>query len=248
MHSRLSFVFELIVSTLGCEPSNKATNSAKSQKNGLVKQHYPSGAVKTEIEYKDGKRHGLAKRYYENGLLHQEITYENNIKQGEAKTYYKNGKLFQLTPYENGYIQGIRMKYRDDGSLMAEIPYYYDQPCQGMIEYLLNGKRKKQYPAINVIRKDNLLKNSTYTLRFQMSEKMQNVKFFEGTLDENGCMVNELENFYSPRKGVAEITFDLPPGGFIMKEFNIIAKGKTKLGNPYITQRRLNLAIENPGM
>ena len=81
-----------------------------------------------------------------------------------------------------------------------------------------------------------------------MSEPMQKVKFYEGTLDENGCMLNELENFYSPRPGIAEIALELPPGSFIMKEFNVIAKGKTKLGNPYITQRKLNLALENPGI
>ena len=246
MYRQFFFVLLLVFS---CElPVENKQKKAKRPKDGLITQYYPSGAVKSEIEYKNGKRHGLAKRYYQNGGLHQEINYVNNVKDGAAKTYFKNGELYQHTPYENGYIQGLRMKYREDGNLMAEVPYHYGEPCQGMIEYLLNGKRKKQYPTIEVTRDDQLLRSSKYTLRFSMSERMQSVMFYEGTLDENGCMLNELDNFYSPRPGIAEITLELPPGSFIMKEFNIIAKGKTKLGNPYITQRKLNLALENPGI
>lgn len=240
----------LVIILYGCETPNESRELSddRGTRNGLIKRYYANGNIKSEIEYKEGKRHGLAKRYYEDGGLHQEINYINNIKDGEAKTYYKNGRLFQVTPYENGYIQGLRLKYRENGNLMAEVPYHYGEPCQGMIEYLLNGKRKKQYPAIEVTRNDQLLKSNKYTLKFSMSERMQKVMFYEGTLDTDGCLLNELENFYSPRPGVAEITFELPPGTFIMKEFNVIARGKTKLGNPYITQRTLNLAIENPGM
>ncbi|MEM6523635.1 MAG: toxin-antitoxin system YwqK family antitoxin [Bacteroidota bacterium] len=246
----MSKVFLFIATMLiACEiPETNQKAGKKTIKDGLIKQFYPGGKIKSEIEYKNGKRDGLAKRYYKNGRVHQEITYLNNVKDGEAKTYYENGKLFQLTPYENGYIQGYRLKYRENGELMAEVPYHYGEPCQGMIEYLLNGKRKKHYPSIEVTHYDQILKSNKYTLRFAMSERMKKVQFYEGTLDENGCMLNELDNFYSPRPGLAEITFELPPGSFMMKEFNVIAKGKTVLGNPYITQRTLNLALENPGI
>ncbi|MEM9856854.1 MAG: toxin-antitoxin system YwqK family antitoxin [Bacteroidota bacterium] len=245
MYQRILFLLVLIAA---CDTSEtKSKVSKKGAKEGLVKQYYPGGNIKSEITYKDGQRHGLAKRYYKSGKLHQEINYFNNIKDGEAKTYYQSGKLYQLTPYENGYIQGYRLKYREDGRLMAEVPYHFGEPCQGMIEYLLNGKRKRQYPSIEVLNKDQLQKKNKYTLQFTMSEKMQKVQFYEGTLDENGCMLNELENFYSPRPGLAEISFELPPGSAINRVFNVIAKGKTVLGNPYITQRTLKLMIENPG-
>ncbi|MEM7107447.1 MAG: toxin-antitoxin system YwqK family antitoxin [Bacteroidota bacterium] len=242
------FLF-IAIMLLACEkPEANQKTGKKAAKDGMIKQFYPGGKIKSEIEYKNGKRHGLAKRYYKNGQVHQEITYLNNVKDGEAKTYYENGQLYQLTPYENGYIQGYRLKYRDNGDLMAEIPYHYGEPCQGMIEYLLNGKRKKQYPSIEVTYDDQILRRNKYTLRFRMSEKMQKVQFYEGTLDNDGCMLNELENFYSPQPGLAEISFELQPGSFIMKEFTVVAKGKTILGNPFITERRLNLALENPGM
>jgi len=229
-----------------CTPAEQ-DKQKKSRKNGLVTQYRKDGSLKTEIEYKNGKRHGLARSYYENGQLRQEITYENNVKHGEAKTYYQSGQLYQITPYHNGYIHGTREKYRMEGNLMAEVPYYYSSPCQGLMEYLLNGKRKKQYPAIEIEIDDQLSVNNQYIIRFSMSEKMKDVAFYHGTLDENGCMVDEMENIYSPRTGVGEITFNLLPGYAVREEFNIIAKGTTKLGSPYITQRQMSLAVENKG-
>lgn len=229
------------------EESKKEPENKNKKKNGLVTQSYSNGVIKNEIEYKDGLKHGLAKSYYKSGKLKQEITYVNNRKQGVANTYYEHGKLYQSTQYVDDVMNGIRKKYRQNGKLMAEIPYINGKACSGLKEYLLNGEIKKKYPKIDIQEVDRLIKDNKFILRIKMSDGTKRVKFYSGKLTKGGCLDSGLFKMTDTNRGVLEITYDLNPGMFMMDELNFVAEVKTTLGNPYIIQRKYNLAIENKG-
>ena len=57
----------------------------------IKKQCYPSGNLRMEKSYKNGKLDGIIKVYYENGEL-------------GAERIYKNGKLQSIHIYKNGKI------------------------------------------------------------------------------------------------------------------------------------------------
>ncbi|MTI39805.1 toxin-antitoxin system YwqK family antitoxin [Fulvivirga lutimaris] len=232
---------------LACDDLPKE-EAKKKIKDGVVKQYYANKVLKTEIEYKDGKRNGTAKNYYKDGKLHQQIEYANGKKNGEAITYYENGKVYQITPYENDLIHGLRKKYRQNGKLMAEVPYNYDRPCRGLKEFLLDGSLKKQYPKLTVQPIDNVLKNGTYILRIKSSDGTSRIKFFVNTkLGVNGCLEGSEPSTSLTEPGVLEVKFNLPENTFIMEELHFVAEITTTLGNPYITHTKHNLAIENRG-
>lgn len=247
MTKAISLIFVTII-FLGCDQiTNRSEKKPDNKKDRLLKTYRKDGTLKTEINIKNGKKNGIAKSYYKNGKLRQEVNYINNVKHGMVKTYYESGKLYQSTPYTNGKIEGIRKKYKQTGALVAEVPYHADSPCEGLKEYLLNGDLKKMYPEIVVTPIDNLLKGGEYTLRITISDNSKNVTFYVGELDEMGCLKGGIMNLQPQNPGVLEIKYQLGPGMFIMEELHFIAVVKTKLGNPFVTTKHYNLAIENRG-
>jgi hypothetical protein len=244
LYSSLLILFLL----LGCDSLEKSKKPSKKITDGVVKQYRTDGELKNEITFKDGKKHGLAKTYYKDGMLHQEIEYINNVQHGLATTYYETGKVYQITPYDSGKINGIRKKYRKNGDLMAEIPYDHNSPCKGLKEYLLDGSLKKKYPKIIVKTIDNILKNGKYKLRFTISDNSRNVDYYPGTeLTKNGCFKEIVRPMSSQKKGMAELTYTLPVGTFLMEEIKMVAVVTTRLGSPFVTDITYNLALENRG-
>lgn len=242
-------IYSLILATsvTACDSMEKGTGNKSGKKDGVVKQHRGDGSLKNEISYKNGKRNGIAKTYYKNGVLRQQVNYVNNVKHGEVTTYYETGKKYQVTPYENGKINGIRKKYRMDGRLLAEVPYVKDEPCAGLKEYLLNGEPKTQYPDIIITEIDNLLKANEFILRLSISDNSKKVVYYLGELDKNGCIKDDAMKVMAQKPGVLDLKYSLGPGMFMMETINIIAVVETRLGNPYVTQKKYNLAIENRG-
>ncbi len=110
--------------------------------NGIRKEYYENGALKSETPYVNGKENGVAKLYYkENGALKFEVLYTDGKINGIGKVYYENGALKSEISYTDGKINGIeKVYYKESGKLKSEIPYT-DGKINGMDkEYDENGK------------------------------------------------------------------------------------------------------------
>jgi hypothetical protein len=221
-------------------------SSTDSVKTGLVKALFDNGKVRAEIKYKDGKKHGVAKEYFKEGGLFQEISYENGVKNGTAKRYHKNGKPYQSTDYKMGKMHGKQIKYRENGQLASEANYMQDEPCSGLVEYTLEGSKKKKYPSIIIKPIDNLLSHNKYILRIEMSDKAKAVEYYTGNLTKEGCFGESAQKIWGKIvNGSIDVEYNVPPGMFIMERINIIARVKTPQGKYYVTQRAYNVAAEN---
>jgi antitoxin component YwqK of YwqJK toxin-antitoxin module len=60
--------------------------------NGVKKEYYDNGTVRSEFTYVNGKKHGGAKKYYEDGKVMSEIVYEDD-KLKTQTIYDKSGKF-----------------------------------------------------------------------------------------------------------------------------------------------------------
>lgn len=242
----LTAIFACNVNQKETPPSGKEINNQTS--NDVARSMYEDGTLRAEIPMKDGKRNGTAKQYHKNGNIFMEVDYVNDIQHGWARKYYETGMLYQETPYDSGRMHGIVKKYRTDGKLLSEMPYNFDNPCIGLKEYLMDGSARKKYPTIVVKAKDTMLKDDKYVLQVSMSDGSKNVEYYRGSLLQGNCLSNFMGNIFESKtqKGVGEITYIIPRGTFRMEEINIVAKVTTRLGNTYITQRKYNLAVENP--
>jgi antitoxin component YwqK of YwqJK toxin-antitoxin module len=80
---------------------------------GIMKEFYEKGNIKSEIPFKNDEMEGLAKGYYESGRIKSESPYKNN--KAVLEIQYKNnsavsgvcigttGKRTPLTAYEISY-------------------------------------------------------------------------------------------------------------------------------------------------
>jgi hypothetical protein len=226
-------------------PKDSTTDAKGKKKNGLIKA-YEGGKLHSAVTYKDGVKDGVSYSYYPSGQVNLELTYANGLRTGQSKRYYENGKLYQTTEYANNVQHGYQKKYRENGDPMSEAKFEKDEPCLGLKEYLLDKSLKKNFPTININPVDELASKGRYILKISMSDKAKKVKFYEGKLTTGGCLHDGLDYIrLDERTGVAELVYNLPPGGFLMKELNIIARVRTLQGNVYVTQRTYNLALDN---
>lgn len=233
---------------ISCQPEKapKQKEKTNSDSTKVVQIKHDNGRVKAEITYKDGKQHGMSKSFDRNGNLTLELPYVNNKREGVAKKYYAGNKqLYQVTEYKEDKINGTQTKYREDGKVMSVAQYENSFPCLGLKEYLLDGSPKKKYPQIVITTIDLLESQGVFKLHVSMSEKVRSVKYYAGKLNKNGCLDDESYFILLKSKSVGELKFNLPPGGFLMEEVNIIAVAETTLGNSYVTQKVYNLAINN---
>ena len=214
---------------------------------GTLIQHKSDGTLFSERNYKNGKLHGVSKTYYSDGKLRTEVNYSQGIKHGISLKFYQNENVYQEYNYNYGKLDGPQKKYYENGKLMSEIKYKNDLPGIGLKEYLTGGQVLKKYPRIIIEAQDRTLINSTYILKIRLSDGNENVQYFRGKLDEEGFMNSKLDRLVNIDNGVLKMHYNVPPGHFLMKEINIVAKVTTRMRNLYIVTKKHNLSIENRG-
>jgi len=69
---------------------------------GLRKEYYPDGKLKSEINYRQAARDGMCRLYYENGQLQASGNYRDGLQEGTWQMYNENGMLTS----EETYMQG----------------------------------------------------------------------------------------------------------------------------------------------
>lgn len=67
----------------------------------------------------EGEYHGTGYSYYPSGALKTEIPYREGDIEGELKQYYENGALARLTPYRDSKPDGLEKEFFSDSSLKA---------------------------------------------------------------------------------------------------------------------------------
>jgi antitoxin component YwqK of YwqJK toxin-antitoxin module len=110
--------------------------------NGEVEKSYifKNGKIIAEGILTDGgKREGLWKEYYLDGSLKSEGNYKNDKKTGKWKYYYPNGQLEETGEYENGKPVGKWLWYYPSGKLLREMSYYEGKPDGAFTEYDEDG-------------------------------------------------------------------------------------------------------------
>lgn len=97
--------------------------------------------ITEEGNYKDSKKEGVWKEYYKNGNLKSEITYVNNKPDGYAKLYYESGKLSEEGIWKGTKWVGSYKYYHENGKPKYEFAYTDDGKRTGKQKYYHeNGK------------------------------------------------------------------------------------------------------------
>ena len=107
----------------------------------IRKKYDKNKLLQTEISYKDYKIQWW-KRYYPTGKVKQEFPFSNGKIEGTVKSYYESGKLKVESPYVAGKPDGVSKEYDEEGKLRQEILYGNGQMTQKTL-YESDGKIAK---------------------------------------------------------------------------------------------------------
>lgn len=89
-----------------------------------VVEFYPSGRLKSEIQYRNGVENGVSKYYNENyGSVVLEATMKKGKKDGSFKRFYFNGNLEYEAFYVDDQLDGSERNYTQEGQIVSETNY-----------------------------------------------------------------------------------------------------------------------------
>jgi len=234
----------LIIFSVSCQqPTQKTEKQVIDENMTWVKKSFyeKSGALKTEITVKNKKKNGPAKEYYPSGNLRSLVNYVDNVTIGETIWYFENGQPYRVTPYVNGKMEGIRKIYYENGKLQAEIPYKNNQLIIGTKEYTQEGKLISSYPKIVFQTKNNIKTENKFILSCSLSKNSNNLKFSQEIINSE----NSISTISLPLiNGVAQLVLYIPSLATIDKVITIYAEFTTSLGNPIKIMNTYHIKLE----
>ena len=92
----------------------------------IKEEYYPSGNLKSRIEYRFGKEHGEAVYYFEEyNRPSLKITMKNGKMNGELLKFFYNGKVETQTFYVDDIQEGVETLYDLQGNRLVETHYVH---------------------------------------------------------------------------------------------------------------------------
>lgn len=191
---------------------------------GVWKEFYPSGSIKSEKSFRNDMLHGYYKEYDEKGNLVLTMLYENgsivksNIEDSPdieiVNRYDQSGKLIYSGPYRKGIPVGIHREYNDGRVVDSKI--YNDVGLllsQGIVDEAgnKNGNWKDYYPNGAVMAEGQYTDNRKTGLWkfFNQEGKVEQTGYFTADRPnglwkwyyDNGALLREEEYFQGQRDG-----------------------------------------------
>ena len=130
---------------------------------GVAKSYYADGGeLKSQSEYKAGKREGVFTDYYESGEVSARHPYKGGLRNGKDVDYYKSGKVRGERSYKGGKRQGVEKWYHANDALRQTGTYkddrkhgvwklFYEDGETRVVENFKDGERdgavREYYPS-----------------------------------------------------------------------------------------------------
>jgi uncharacterized protein len=236
------------------EKINRNDNTGK--KNGVWREFYPDGKLKTETSYKNGVQYGLKKEYDVTGKLTSSINYvegnidlnyseeDDSIEIKEEK--FDNGNLKRSGAYKSNVPIGVHKIYNESGEL-----YYaqvYDNKGSVIAEGGMNKIGRKENKWIEYYR---LKEKRTEGFYRNGKKNGQWIYYFtNGNIEQKGTFENDLYdgNWTWFDKEAHEIKSEQFSGGkenglYVEKNIN----GDTIVKGEYIDGQKTGFWIEKEG-
>ena len=164
---------------------------------GLVKNFYPSGAIKRTFYMEDGLLNGLDTYYTLEGMLRMEVMNEKGVIEGITKvyrfgiistefemiggkigswmkTYYETGKIASIIPYKNGKKDGVMEIFNQNGEKIGDTCYKGGMKHGLEMRYYPDGKRQSDTEYVNNVKEGDF---NTY---YPSGVLMRTEKFSKG--------------------------------------------------------------------
>jgi hypothetical protein len=90
-------------------------------KQGVWKEFYANGKLKSEVIFRDNKKHGLDISWHNsNGCVKKEMYFNYGQLDGQVTYYGRNCKKELIEYYKNGVKEGLELAYHSNGKILSE--------------------------------------------------------------------------------------------------------------------------------
>jgi len=96
-------------------------------KEGFWKHYSPEGLLTESVEYHKGKAHGRHTLYYETGKARLQRNFEEGVLNGHYIEYFEEGGINNECMYKNGLKEGLYRSYYPDGAIQSEYTFIHDK-------------------------------------------------------------------------------------------------------------------------
>lgn len=225
------------------------------KKNGSLKEYYRNGNLKAVQRYlndtlndtsffyhengnrgsiqiyKNNQKTSCWQKYNKSGKLYWEACFKKNDFDGTCLQYsYRNLKLIERLNYKEGQKHGKQESFYNNGKPRSVSYYDKGEALSGTEEWLENGKKLNTDFKIIIQEQNEVLLKNKLSFTISLQNQQEDDKLFE----EYSYDSDKNKKFYLPIKktgNVFVIAFDIPKGGFVMKDVKLLAKRKTSMGN-----------------
>ncbi len=170
-------------------------------KQGLWKEYYDSGELRSEGKYEDGVRVGEWKFYYKNTKLEQKGKYIKGKPEGDWRWFHENGNPWREEVFSKGKEDGPAIEYNDTGLVVAKGEYIEGEREGPWIFEYGDYKEEGSY-------KDGL-EDGEWKGTYKNGQLSYEVRFVQGQEDgkyvsyyDNGKVREEGKYFLGSREGV----------------------------------------------
>ncbi len=131
----------------------------------LFTEHFKDGAVKSQIEYKNGTRtdtaegikDGMEKVYYNTGDLAFTVINKDGKREGAMDWYDRDGKHLEMIHFQKGLRHGLNIIFYANGELRIEVNYINDNK-EGPEKYYFSTGKLASVVSFKNARKEGLQK------------------------------------------------------------------------------------------
>lgn len=117
---------------------------------GNLVSYYTHKGLKTDIEYKNGKKHGYEKQWDNNSNIIIERYYTNGKKVGLHKGWWNNGNIKFLYEFNaKGQYHGAVKEWYESGQMYRDFNYQEGQEVGRQRLWKADGRIKSNYDVVN---------------------------------------------------------------------------------------------------
>lgn len=133
---------------------------------GILKEYFPNGKLRSEVFYVNGKKSGIKKGYYETGKLKCIGFYRDDLQDSTWTWFFEDGTISQIDNWLNGKSFGENTTYNKDGSIKEYAFYTFDGEAIYLRKYNEDGIiiHEVGYPIQVIYNRNRLRENEKFDL------------------------------------------------------------------------------------
>lgn len=258
-----------IVKFPGTDKTCQTIEFKDGKKNGILKEYFENGNLKTVQHFKDnknvdsalyyhingklaviqmhnnGEKVGCWKKFNEAGKLYSDMCFENDRLNGTVLTYtYKTLHLIERYNYKDGSKDGKQENFYNNGKPKSLTYYLDDRLCLGTTEWLETGEMINNDFSIKYSEQNKLnLENKLY-YSVTLENSQPDDEVFRVLAKDTGNVITQYQRLEKKSNNFI-LEFSIYQGGFVMEKIKLAAYRKTRLGNTFIKTISFNASANN---